>query len=250
MRQLSIAALVLVSGIAYAQDPVQGTEAKTFKGSGGGTLLYRLHASKAPEGGKLPLVLFLHGAGERGDDNSAQVKHGIKQFLAREAKYPCVLVVPQCPKNLWWSGNRRSQTATGDEKGPDTMSLVIELLESLQKELPLDPKRLYVTGLSMGGFGTWDLLVRKPAMFAAGIPVCGGGDVSKAAVIAKIPQWVHHGDKDTAVNVEQSRKMVAAMKTAGGEPKYTEYPGVGHNSWDNTYADDAVYEWLFAQKLP
>jgi predicted peptidase len=240
-------ALGLVALLTMTQDPVQGTEAKTFKGADGGTLLYRIHAPKGKEG-KLPLVLFLHGAGERGDDNAAQVKHGIKQFLARQEKYPCVLVVPQCPKGQSWAAIRRGASPTQEEKSSGPMTLTIELVDSLRKELPVDPARLYVTGLSMGGYGTWDLLMRKPAMFAAGVPVCGGGDVSKAATIAKIPQWVFHGDQDKAVPVDYSRKMVEAMKAAGGEPKYTEYPGVGHNSWDNAYADDALYEWLFSQK--
>jgi predicted peptidase len=239
-----LAALALAT--VLAQDPVQGTDPKVFKNAAGAELRYRIHVSKAKEGEKLPLVLFLHGAGERGDDNAAQVKHGIKQFLAREAKYPCILVVPQCPKGVWWAN--RGGKAPADAKAPEPGALAIELVESLAKEHGADLKRLYITGLSMGGFGTWELIARHPERFAAAVPICGGGDVSRAAVIAKIPQWIFHGDKDTAVKVDESRKMVEAMKSAGGSPKYTEYPGVGHNSWDNAYADDALYEWLFAQK--
>lgn len=240
-------ALGLVALLTMTQDPVQGTEAKTFKGADGGTLLYRIHAPKGKEG-KLPLVLFLHGAGERGDDNAAQVKHGIKQFLARQEKYPCVLVVPQCPKGQSWAAIRRGASPTQEEKSSGPMTLTIELVDSLRKELPVDPARLYVTGLSMGGYGTWDLLMRKPAMFAAGVPVCGGADKAQAPKIAQIPVWVFHGGNDGVVKTKRSQDMVAALKAAGGQPKYDEYPGVGHDSWNRAYATKELYEWLFGQR--
>ena len=118
----------------------------------------------------------------------------------------------------------------------------------MQKEYSIDPQRIYLTGLSMGGYGTWDLLARKPDLFAAGVPVCGGGDESTAEQIANIPIWVFHGDLDSAVPVSRSRTMVEALKKAGGHPKYSEYPGVEHNSWDKAYADPELMKWLFAQK--
>jgi predicted peptidase len=232
-----------------SQDPTEATEAKVFRGSAGGALPYRLYRPKGHDSGaKFPLLLFLHGAGERGDDNAAQLKHGIRQFLAQQDKNPCFIVAPQCPKNVWWSALRRGEMPQLQEKPTEPMALTIELVDALRKELPLDETRLYVTGLSMGGYGTWDLLCRRPELFAAGVPVCGGGDPSKAALIAKVPQWIFHGDKDTAVPVDFSRAMAEALKKAGGEPKYTEYPGVGHNSWDKAYGDPELYAWLFAQK--
>ena len=120
---------------------------------------------------------------------------------------------------------------------------------ALQKEFSIDATRLYVTGLSMGGYGTWDALQRYPDRFAAAVPICGGGDVKQAKKIAQIPIWAFHGDKDTAVPVERTRSMIAALKEAGGMPKYTEYPDVGHDSWTATYKDPALHEWMFAQRL-
>src|SRR5207244_7702516 len=119
---------------------------------------------------------------------------------------------------------------------------------ALQKEFSIDPKRLYITGLSMGGYGTWDLISRHPELFAAAAPICGGGDEDQAEKIAKLPIWIFHGAKDQAVPVERSRNMVTALKKAGGEPKYTEYPDVGHDSWVRAYKDPELFAWLFAQK--
>jgi predicted peptidase len=245
-RLIAFALLALVR-----QDPAQETQAKTFDGPGG-KLLYRIYQPKAAApGNKLPLLLFLHGAGERGDDNAAQLKHGLKQFIAQQEKYPCFIVAPQCPKNKKWAEvDWSAATHATPEKPSDSYASLIPLLESLQKELPIDSKRLYVTGLSMGGYGTWDLITRLPDTFAAAAPICGGGDESKAAVIAKVPQWIFHGSADTAVKPERSRNMVEALKKAGGAPKYTEYPGVGHNSWDKAYADPELWTWMFAQKKP
>ena len=227
--------------LALAVQPAEG-EAREFKG-----LKYRLFKPEAVEG-KVPLVLFLHGAGERGDDNAAQTRHGVKAFLAQQPKRPHVLVAPQCPKNRKWSDvDWFAPTHKTPDKPSEPMALVMELLDVLPTELPVDPKRIYVTGLSMGGYGTWDLLARRPGLFAAAVPICGGGDETSAAAISKVPQWIFHGDKDTVVKPERSRNMVEALKKAGGEPKYTEFPGVGHNSWDKAYADPALFEWLFAR---
>src|SRR5262249_27433913 len=126
--------------------------------------------------------------------------------------------------------------------------LALELIEALCKEYRIDKKRIYVTGLSMGGYGTWGLLSRKPDLFAAAIPICGGGDVKKAGKFAKGPIWGFHGDKDKAVPVESSREMIKALEKAGAKPKYNEYEGVGHDSWTRTYRDEKVHEWLFEQK--
>jgi predicted peptidase len=128
------------------------------------------------------------------------------------------------------------------------MRLLLELIPALRKEYGIDPKRIYVTGLSMGGFGTWDLIARKPDWFAAAAPVCGGADEATAATISKIPVWAFHGDQDGAVKPSRSRNMVEALKKAGGEPKYTEYKGVGHDSWNPAYKDPELMKWLFRQK--
>ena len=243
---------LILGALLSVQDPAQAMEAREFQGAGGGKLLYRLYRPKEAEAGKkLPLLLFLHGAGERGNDNRKQLKNCVANLLKVLSANPCFLVAPQCPDGKRWVevhwGDPRHDTP---EKPSDPMGLTIELLAALQKELPVDAKRVYVTGLSMGGFGTWDVLVRCPDLFAAAIPVCGGGDDRRAAGIAKVPQWIFHGDKDTAVPTARSRNMVEALKKAGGSPKYTEYPGVGHNCWDKAYAEAELFPWLFSQKRP
>jgi len=128
------------------------------------------------------------------------------------------------------------------------MGLTLELIEKLSQEFAIDRKRLYITGLSMGGYGTWDIIQRHPDMFAAAMPVCGGGDSAAAPLIKDLPIWVFHGDKDGAVPVIRSQNMVAALKQAGSKVKYTEYPGVGHNCWTQTYANQDVLKWFFSQK--
>jgi predicted peptidase len=195
---------------------------------------------------KYPLVIFLHGSGESGTDNEAQLKHGLKPLASAEMRkqYPCFLVAPQCPdRKRGWTGRKATKDHLAGV-GP----VVLKLISELEKDFSIDSKRIYLTGLSMGGSGTWDLLAREPQLFAAGVPICGSGDPARAEKLAKIPLWVFHGDKDKAVDVDKSRKMVAAIKKAGGDPKYTEYPGVGHDSWTQSYENPELYKWLFAQK--
>ena len=130
----------------------------------------------------------------------------------------------------------------------EPMRLVLELIDAVRKDYPVDPKRIYITGLSMGGFGTWDVLARRPDLFAAAVPICGGADETTAPTMATIPIWAFHGAKDPAVKVSRTRNMIEALKKAGGEPKYTEYPDVGHNSWVPAFKDPEMMKWLFAQK--
>jgi predicted peptidase len=190
-------------------------------------------------------------SGERGDDNSRQLIHGGAEFVTPENRkqYPCFLIAPQCPAGKRWVEVDWGAAAHIMPKEPsESMALLLELIPALQKEYKIDPKRIYVTGLSMGGFGTWDLVARKSEWFAAAVPVCGGADEGTAKSIVKVPVWVFHGDKDTAVKPERSRHIVEALKKAGGEPKYTEYKGVGHDSWTPAYKDAEMMKWLFSQK--
>lgn len=225
-----------------------------FKNDKGQVLHYRLMIPQGydPQGSeKYPLVLFLHGAGERGDDNGKQLVHGTKEFAKPEnrAKYPAFVLAPQCPEGKRWV--EVDWTLDAHQQLPDdsdTVKLVLQLMGKLQKDFRIDQHRQYVTGLSMGGYGTWDLITRHPDLWAAAAPVCAGGDEAVAAKAAKIPVWAFHGDQDTVVKPHRSRNMVAAIQKAGGEPRYTEYPGVGHNSWDAAYADPKLMEWMFAQK--
>lgn len=252
-----LAGLALLFGLSAAgrgQDPAQLLEKRTFKGADGGALPYRLLRPDAYDPQKkYPLVLFLHGAGERGDDNTAQLKHAVAEFTREDVrkKYPCFLAAPQCPTGASWAPINR----LGDphqyrqpEEPSEPLRLALELVEALQKEFAIDPHRLYITGLSMGGFGTWDAIARHPDRFAAAVPVCGGGDLGKAGRIAQLPIWVFHGAKDPVVKPAYSLDMVTALVNAGGAPGLTQYPGVAHDSWVPAYREPRLYEWLFAQK--
>jgi predicted peptidase len=249
---LAIALTFTLTMESSAADNRDRFEARTFTDSAGEKLNYRLLKPKDYDANKkYPLVLFLHGAGERGDDNVKQLVHGMNDFASDEvmAKYPCFVIAPQCPNDAKWVEiDWSARTHKAPDKPARALRLSFETIEALKKEFSIDDKRLYVTGLSMGGYGTWDAIERKPDFFAAAAPVCGGGDVENAKKIAKLPIWAFHGDKDTAVKVERTRDMIAAIKAAGGEPKYTEYPGVGHDSWSATYRNPEFYAWLFAQE--
>lgn len=227
---------------------------QTYISSTSDSLLYRLLKPKNyDENQAYPLVILLHGSGERGNDNEAQLTHGAEVYATDEAmeKYPCFVMVPQCPAKKGWANMKFDKEAEEFQlrsgMRPE-MQLVIETLDQLRKTYNIDENRLYITGLSMGGFGTFDICMRKPDLFAAAAPVCGGGDTTQAALIKDIPMWVFHGADDNTVSVNLSRSMVQAIKEAGGNPKYTEYPGVGHNSWNNAYSEPDFLPWLFAQK--
>ncbi len=217
-----------------------------------GALKYRLlKPADFSQNQTYPLVIFLHGAGERGDDNVAQLVHGMKDFLNpdRRKNYPCFVVAPQCPNDKkWvevdWSAKSHDQP----EHASVPMQLVHDLIKEMIKNANVNKDRIYITGLSMGGYGTWDAIARYPELFAAAVPICGGGDPATVGKFAKLPIWCFHGDQDEAVSVERSRKMIDALKVAGGQPKYTEYAGVGHDSWTATYANPDFHDWLFAQE--
>ena len=202
-----------------------------------GNLPYQIFGPRQLEAGKkYTIVLFLHGAGERGTDGEKQIANGVETFADKRSfrKNPCLIVAPQCPPEKGWSG--------------EVLDTVLDLIDQLIADLAVDEDRVYVTGLSMGGAGTWSALSARPEFFAAALPVCGGGNPGSAAGFHKVPIRVFHGDADTIVSVEKSRAMVKALRDAGGEPIYNELPGVGHNAWDTAYADDNVIEWLFEQK--
>jgi predicted peptidase len=242
-----------ISGVAFSADLY---EARVYKNDKGETLNYRLMIPKgySPSGTeRYPLVLFLHGAGERGNDNAKQLVHGTKEFAtdANREKFPCFVIAPQCPGGKKWTEvDWSADTHKQPEEESISLKLTRDVMTSLEKEFRIDTKRLYVTGLSMGGYGTWDMISRTPDVFAAAIPICGGADETQAARLTKLPIWTFHGDKDGVVKPQRSRRMIEAIKKAGGDPKYTEYPGVDHDSWSRTYANPDVIAWLFAQSKP
>jgi predicted peptidase len=209
---------------------------------------------------KYPLVVFLHGAGERGDDNEKQLTWGAELFLdsINRSRYPAIVIFPQCPENQSWAHIRR-----GTEKDSlggflfdsailvtKPLQLVMDFIDTLVAHGNIDRQRIYVGGLSMGGFGTFDILWRRPDLFAAAFPICGGGMPEKAASMRKkIPVWVFHGDQDDIVPAAHSRRMVKALKAAGAEVRYTEYPGVGHDSWKNAFAEPQLMSWIFSKQM-
>lgn len=216
------------------------------------TLKYRLLYPDSDPLRKYPLVIFLHGSGERGSDNEAQLKWGVTAFATDQNMmlHPALVVAPQCPEKMSWSNFTRGKTSVETRLEPNPskpMELVIGLIHELIKKLPVDTNRIYITGLSMGGFGTYDAIERYPGLFAAAVPVCGGGDPSRAATIAKIPIWIVHGSEDPAVNPSFSLEMLEALTKAGAHPGFTQYPEVGHFSWLGAYSDALILEWLFRQ---
>ncbi|WP_145093547.1 carboxylesterase family protein [Rosistilla carotiformis] len=217
-------------------------------------LAYRLVSpAKIEPGTKYPLVLFLHGAGERGEDNARQLKYFPEQMAkdAQREKYPCFVLAAQCPAGKQWVnvpwGDRVSSRLPAEPSEP--MQGVISMLRQTLDEQPVDRSRVYLTGLSMGRYGSWDLASRYPEWFAAAIIVCGGGDEQQAARLTGLPIRVFHGGADTVVPTERSRSMVQAIQDAGGSQiEYFELPGVGHNSWTHAYSDAAgAIDWMFTQ---
>jgi predicted peptidase len=179
-----------------------------------------------------PLMLFLHGAGERGDDLEMVKKHGPPKLIDAGREFPFVVVSPQCPKDRMWEAYELSA-----------------LLDEIVEKYKIDQDQVFVTGLSMGGYGTWALAGHSPARFAAIVPICGGGETIFVRRYAKtLPVWVFHGAKDTAVPLERSERMVEALKKAGGEPKFTIYPEAAHDSWTETYDNPELYAWLLEQR--
>ena len=182
-----------------------------------------------------PVGLFLHGAEATGDDGRRQVS-GIAAAIRRAEKtFPAVAVFPQSRKRSWRAAS---------EDGKRAMAILAEA----EKAHQTDPKRVYLTGLSMGGFGTWSLAAAHPDTWAAIVPICGGGKPKDAEKFKDLPCWCFHGDADPTVKVDLSRNMIKALKDAGGSPKYTEYPGVEHNSWTKAYGTKELYDWLWDQK--
>ena len=206
---------------------------------------------------KYPLVLFLHGAGERGSDNHKQLVHGSKLFLEEENRtnYPAIVVFPQCAEADSWSnvevknGPFEKEFIFKEGGNPTkSMSLLLQLVDSLYAQKFIDQERMYVGGLSMGGMGTFELIARKPDVFTAAFPICGGGHPANAKKYAeKVNLWVFHGAKDDVVFPGYSVEMVLALSQAGARPKFNLYKEANHNSWDSTFAEPQLLLWLFSQ---
>lgn len=223
------------------------------------TLNYRiLYPEGFDKSEKYPLVLFLHGAGERGNDNQAQLTHGGQLFLKEEIrkKIPAIVIFPQAPKKDYWARVEVDREVTPfefnfkKEEGPTTsLQLVMALLNSITAEDYVDNNRIYVGGLSMGGMGTYEIIYRKPEMFAAAFAICGGAD---PAITEDYPEgfniWIFHGEKDDIVPPKFSKEMARMINTNGGNAKLSLYPNDNHNSWDSALSEPYLLPWLFSHQ--
>lgn len=250
--------LVFVAGVVHL------LKAQTFEKSlyinGGDTLKYRImFPDNFDKQKQYPLIVFLHGAGERGNDNEKQLVHGRSFFSDQQARenFPAIVVFPQCPQDDYWAridfsvneDGTRNFTFRPDLEPTNVMTLLIGLIDKTLSEAWIDKEQVYIGGLSMGGMGTFELLYRKPEIFAAAFPICGGGSVETCHVFArKVPVWVFHGEVDAVVPVDFSVQMVNQIKQEGGDPKLTIYPGVNHNAWDYVFQEKELLPWLFSQK--
>ncbi|MBN2841925.1 MAG: prolyl oligopeptidase family serine peptidase [Sedimentisphaerales bacterium] len=180
---------------------------------------------------KWPLVMFLHGVGERGSDVQKVEKHGLPALASRGQKFDFIIIAPQCPPSKFW---------------PDMCVPLVALLDDASNKWNVDEDRVYLTGLSMGGFGTWSLACAYPERFAAIAPICGGGMTFMASALRNMPIWVFHGEKDSVVPISRSEEMVNAIKSSGGNPRFTRYPDLNHDSWTVTYANPELYQWLLS----
>ena len=252
MRKAIFYVFFLLALIPPAITRGQGREktlsAHIFKNARNETLPYRLFVpQKYDRKKRYPLVVYLHGGGGVGNDNLKQISGGNASLIdfftqaATQTRHPALVVAPQSSGDGWMERPLVNRNPTRQLK------LVVELIDELSRTYSIDRKRLYVAGQSLGGFGTFAIVAEYPNLFAAGVPLCGGADESKASSIIKTPLWVFHGENDQAVPVDLSRRIVAAMKNAGGKVKYTEYAGAGHNIWLNVVKEPELLSWLFAQ---
>lgn len=180
-----------------------------------------------------PLILFLHGAGERGSDLEKVKKHGPPRIVEERKDFPFIVVSPQCPDDRWW---------------PEENEMLINLLDDVVAKCNVDKERIYLTGLSMGGYGAWALASAYPERFAAITPICGGGRGFMADKLKDVPVWAFHGAKDNVVPLKESEEMVNAVKNRGGDAKLTVYPEAGHDSWTETYNNPQLYEWFLQHR--
>ncbi len=227
------------------------TEPRAYTNAAGKVLLYRWAApAKIEAGKKYPLVVLFHGAGERGTNNVSQLQWGAEPILRymREKGIEGYFVAGQVPPGQQWV-----ETPWGDmshrmkEKPSEVMGLALELLDKVCAEESVDMSRIYVTGISMGGYGTWDAIQRRPKFFAAAMPVCGGGDTHLAWKIRDVPIWAWHGAVDSVVPVSRSREMVSALWAVDGRIRYTEVPGCDHGVWIPAYASQEALGWLLTR---
>lgn len=252
----TLAAAALLQRAPIRPNEPEVFTAEIYRNSHNQTIPYRFFVPPVyDKATQYPLVLWLSGGAGRGSNNRNQISFGnvlgahVWTTPENQAKRPCFVIAPQCPENQTWSEGKDPVTNNPlGVKPAAPLLLALEIVRDLQKRFRIDARRLYVTGQSMGGFGTWSLIETYPNMFAAAIPLCGAGDPTQAAKLTKIPIWAFHGAKDEVVTVEGSRSMVAAIRKAGGNPRYTEYPDTNHDVWTKAFNEPDLLPWVFAQK--
>ncbi len=257
---MKLKSLVLLISCHFAFTLLSQNEAylaKSYVSINGDTLLYReLTPQKIDTNAKYPLVLFLHGAGERGTDNNKQLTHGSMMFSnpVNQEKYACYAVFPQCPPDKYWPTPNRPDNFNSKEPFPSNaeisqpLALTKELLDKLTEEYPIDKNRIYVIGLSMGGMGTFDIVCRFPEYFAAAVPICGGINIERLDNFRTNTKFrIFHGDADSVVPVRFSREAYVKLKEEGNSVEYIEFPGVNHDSWNPAFNQHDFFSWIFKQ---
>ena len=255
MKKLLVFLVMFLSllGVTYGQNEY---EKKVYVTASGDSLNYRLLRPEVEQAGeKYPLVLFLHGAGERGSDNEKQLFHGSQMWLnpVNREKYPAFVLFPQCPESGYWAYSDRPSSFESDKMPCDlpTSNIFVVLKELLDTYLVMpqvDKQRIYIMGLSMGAMGTYDMVIRHPEIFTAAIPICGTVNPTRLKAAKEVKFRIFHGDADNIVPVSGSRQAYKALKAAGADVEYFEYPGVGHTSWNQAFNQSDFMGWLFSQK--
>jgi predicted peptidase len=259
MRIILPLVLLLLASVDLKAQDLNLYSKEIYTSPSGDQLPYRiLYPKNYDQSKKYPLVLLLHGGGERGNDNEKQLTHGAKLFLTDENRenFPAIVIVPQCSTDSYWASVTLDRSTSPitlgfDYSRPITNPLknAIELVQKISNEQGVDKKRIYITGLSMGGMGTFEAVYRYPKLFAAAATICGGGDTIRYDNrVKKIPFRVFHGDADVVISVNESRQMVKKLQSLNVSVNYKEYPGVNHNSWDNAFAEPDFLSWMFSKK--
>lgn len=260
-----LAAAIFLNAVAAepkvsAQDRVDGFAARTYTSPRGSTMPYRLFIPPSYDSQRAyPLIVYLHGSGGLGNDNRLQISGGntngthVWTKPEVQAAHPAFVLAPQAPEGANWGGPQLTDLSPAAQT-------MLEIVAALEKEFHIDRTRIYLTGQSLGGYGTWDLILRRPGMFAAAVPLCGSGKTGDApfrkvytpadfAKIKDVPVWVFQGAADSTVPAQGVRETIAALRGVGSKVKYTEYPGVKHQVWERAYLEPALIDWLFAQRL-
>ena len=252
MKRCLLSLALILGGLISIS--AQEFEKMNFTAEDGTNLNYRLLQPKeSAEGEMFPLVIFLHGAGERGSDNEKQLIHGSQMFLNPDnlEKYPAFVLFPQCPESGFWAYNlpiKSLNELEAEEQMPAIFKAVKELIDLYLENPMVDRSRVYIIGLSMGAMGTFDMVVRFPEIFAAAVPICGNVQPERLEKIEGVSFRIFHGDADQVVSVEGSRNAYKVLKAAGVEVEYIEFPGCGHGSWNPAFKYDDFMEWIFKQK--